>query len=112
MHKFGDKIRNVYHDKTAKNKLHDFLNNAKSTNIFDMKWQEWTAKYNLKGNKWLQHIYHIRYKWCPRMIDYFFTRMFTTKRREAMNNFVNMHVKLSFTLYEFVGSLNIVLLAL
>lgn len=46
MHKFRDKVGNVYRDKVAIGELHDFLNNAE-LDIFKMKLQEWIMEYNL-----------------------------------------------------------------
>lgn len=92
-------------------KLHDFLINAESTDVFNIKWKEWVLKYKLENNKWLQNLFAIRLKWCPPfMTNYFFIGMSTTQISEAMNNLVKVHIKSSFTLYEFIGSLETILM--
>lgn len=70
-------------------------------------------KYNIEGNKSLKDIYDIKHKQCPPYLtNYIFSGMSTTQRSEAMNHLIKMCVKPSFILYEFVDSLDNVLLAL
>lgn len=49
MHKFRDKIGNFYYDKLAMEELYNFLNNVDSTDIFNIKYEEWVMNYNLEG---------------------------------------------------------------
>lgn len=70
-------------------------------------------KIQIRFPKWLYELFDIRHKWRPPyMMSYFSLGMSTTQRSEAMNHLVKMRVKPSFTFYEFIGSLEIVLLGL
>lgn len=112
-HKSANKIGNVYRDKVTMDGLHNFITNTESTDIFDIKWQKWVERYNLQSNKWLQDLLHVRHKWYPPyLIDHFFIGMSTTQKSETMNHLVKMHTKPFFTIYIFVGSLEIILLGL
>lgn len=83
---------------------HKLLYRCESEIEMETTWKAMCQEWNLSGNKWLDNLYRLRYKWCPAFgRDFFSAGIRSTQRSESTNNvFQDMACK-TMTLSEFVG---------
>ncbi|XP_042965675.1 protein FAR-RED IMPAIRED RESPONSE 1-like isoform X2 [Carya illinoinensis] len=79
------------------------LYDSQTCTEFEERWGQLLDKYDLKGNNWLQSLYHERTFWVPVYLkDVFWAGMSTTQQSESMDVFFDGYVHSGTTLKEFV----------
>jgi len=62
------------------------VNEDRSEDIFNEKWNKLLLDYNLEDNEWMANLYTLRHKWAAIYRDSFTADMNSTQRSEGMNN--------------------------
>ncbi|XP_019226776.1 PREDICTED: protein FAR-RED IMPAIRED RESPONSE 1-like [Nicotiana attenuata] len=105
-------LSGVRPSKIARGEFKSMVLDSITIEVFERKWTEYIARYNLHTRNWFNKLYSKKEKWVPVYLDvYFWAGMLSTQRSEGMHAFFNGYITRQSTLRMFVHQYELVIRA-
>ncbi|XP_016484077.1 protein FAR-RED IMPAIRED RESPONSE 1-like [Nicotiana tabacum] len=96
-------LSGVRPSKIARGEFKSMVLDSITVEVFERKWTEYIARYNLHTRNWFNKLYSEKEKWVPMYLDvYFWAGMLSTQRSEGMHAFFDGYITRQSTLRMFV----------